>query len=107
VIGNADFSLSEELQTSFINDIVKGLAHLHGSANICHGQLNLHACIVTPQWTVRLGNYGLNGVLGECAHVGLLKVPSHNLHGASAIPRHLACRTSARGAGASLRRGVA
>ena len=81
VIGNEDFNLADEFKTSFILDIVKGLGYLHETARICHGQLNLHSCIVTPQWTVRISNYGLTNVIAEAVNSKLIKPQQLNQHG--------------------------
>ena len=62
-------------------DIANGLSYLHDSAHIYHGQLNLHSCVVTPQWAVRISNYGLVNVLDDEVNMKLLKIPPKNLHG--------------------------
>ena len=82
MVENVDFSLSDEFKASFLNDVLNGVAYLHGTAKLAHGALNLHSCIVTPQWTVRISNYGLNDVMRDSRHTHLLKVPPQNLHGA-------------------------
>ena len=80
-MANDDFSLSGEFKASFVNDIVNGMAYLHDTAHIFHGQLDLHSCIVTPQWTVRLSNYGLANTVHDGNKSKLFEVPKKNTHG--------------------------
>ena len=81
VIGNTDLTLSPEFETSFLSDIVLGLHYLHGTARLCHGQLNLHSCIVTPQWSVKLSNYALNDLLRCAVEKQLITMEEQTLHG--------------------------
>ena len=81
VVDNDDFSLSNEFKVSFVNDIVNGLAYLHDTANICHGLLNLHSCVVTPQWTVRLSSYGLADLIHRGKIKKLMQIPLRTVHG--------------------------
>jgi len=85
VVENNDINLSEEFKLSIVNDVVNGVAYMHSSAKLAHGALTLHSCIVTPQWTVRLSNYGLNGVMHDSSNVSLLQIPRQNIHGTRAL----------------------
>lgn len=64
-----------------MNDIVNGLNYLHEIAHMSHGQFNLHSCVITPQWSVRLSNYGLTDVLNDGVNMKLLTIPEKSAHG--------------------------
>lgn len=52
-----------------------------------HGALNSQSCFVTRYWTLKLGDYGLNGVLAELAHEDLIKFDAPTVDGMMASRR--------------------
>jgi hypothetical protein len=48
---------------------------------MAHGVLNSQSCFITRYWSLKLGDYGLNGVLAELAHDDILKFGAPTVDG--------------------------
>ncbi|XP_068761981.1 atrial natriuretic peptide receptor 1-like [Montipora capricornis] len=59
ILENKDVKLDHMFITSLVNDIVKGMAHLHSTDIKSHGNLKSSNCLVDSRWTVKIADYGL------------------------------------------------
>ncbi|XP_055347556.1 guanylate cyclase 2G-like [Paramacrobiotus metropolitanus] len=56
ILRTTKFNLDNIFRNSIINDIAKGMAHLH-QKNIIHGQLTTSCCYIDARWNVVIGDW--------------------------------------------------
>lgn len=59
ILENKDVKLDHMFISSLVNDIVKGMAHLHNADIKSHGNLKSSNCLVDSRWTIKIADYGL------------------------------------------------
>ncbi|KAG0236597.1 hypothetical protein BGX31_003887 [Mortierella sp. GBA43] len=75
VLANPDLNFNWLFKLSFMSDISRGMEFLHNSKIYHHGDLRSSNCLVTSRWEVKIGGYGLSGLLetqrtGTSSHLG-------------------------------------
>jgi hypothetical protein len=96
VIFNEDLALPDDFRASFLQDIVavssdrrrrlvrsesfiiQGVDQLHNTFHIPHGRLNVRTCLVTPYWSIRLSEFGMNSVLEDLCARECITIDSPN-----------------------------
>ncbi|KAG0306361.1 hypothetical protein BGZ98_002526 [Dissophora globulifera] len=63
VLANPDLNLNWLFKLSFMTDISRGMEFLHNSKIQHHGDLRSSNCLITSRWEVKIGGYGLSGLL--------------------------------------------
>lgn len=57
---NDDIKLEAIFIASMVNDLVKGMMHLHKTDLHFHGNLKSSNCVVTSRWVLQITDYGLH-----------------------------------------------
>ncbi|XP_072029843.1 speract receptor-like isoform X2 [Amphiura filiformis] len=69
ILENDDIKLDDMFIASLVTDIVKGMAYLHGTEIISHGNLKSSNCVVDSRWILKITDFGLqhfrNGTQSE------------------------------------------
>ncbi|XP_061113348.1 atrial natriuretic peptide receptor 1 isoform X2 [Conger conger] len=60
IMENESITLDWMFRYSLINDIVKGMAFLHNSVIVCHGNLKSSNCVVDSRFVLKITDYGLS-----------------------------------------------
>ncbi|XP_035286777.1 atrial natriuretic peptide receptor 1-like [Anguilla anguilla] len=65
IMENESITLDWMFRYSLINDIVKGMAFLHNSVIVSHGNLKSSNCVVDSRFVLKITDYGLASFRGE------------------------------------------
>lgn len=57
---NDDIKLENIFIASMVNDLIKGMTHLHKTDLHFHGNLKSSNCVVTSRWVLQITDYGLH-----------------------------------------------
>lgn len=60
ILENDDIKLENIFIASMVNDLVKGMMHLHKTDLHFHGNLKSSNCVVTSRWVLQITDYGLH-----------------------------------------------
>ncbi|XP_057366529.1 receptor-type guanylate cyclase Gyc76C-like [Daphnia carinata] len=60
ILENDDIKLEAIFIASMVNDLVKGMMHLHKTDLHFHGNLKSSNCVVTSRWVLQITDYGLH-----------------------------------------------
>lgn len=60
ILENKDVKLDHMFISSLVNDIVKGMDHLHSTDIKSHGSLKSSNCLVDSRWVLKIADYGLS-----------------------------------------------
>ncbi|PFX31878.1 Atrial natriuretic peptide receptor 1 [Stylophora pistillata] len=59
ILENKDVKLDHMFISSLVNDIAKGMGHLHHTDIKSHGSLKSSNCLVDSRWVLKIADYGL------------------------------------------------
>lgn len=60
ILENDDIKLENIFIASMVNDLIKGMTHLHKTDLHFHGNLKSSNCVVTSRWVLQITDYGLH-----------------------------------------------
>ncbi|XP_069780323.1 atrial natriuretic peptide receptor 2 [Narcine bancroftii] len=66
ILENENINLDWVFRYSLINDIVKGMAFLHNSIIVSHGNLKSSNCVVDSRFVLKITDYGLASFRSSC-----------------------------------------
>lgn len=64
VLANRDLHLDGMFVSSLVSDLLKGLAYLHDSEIMSHGNLRSTNCLVDSRWVLQISDFGLHEFKG-------------------------------------------